>query len=160
MTFSKEKKDLIWAGVSFLFFTLIFTCSVLPFYYGLILGAFVALFMLIKSEKPKSEKKDKIRNIILLVVTPPLMFFITELLNVNGISVFQHVPAILLNLLFYYAIEYLCLSITKKSNLAIVITVIFFGLLAIINGYVVEYRGYGFAITDRLAKDFYYSCFV
>ena len=59
MFFSKDKKDFIWAIVSFLFFTFIFTFSVLPFYYGMLLGAFIALFMLIKSEKPQNQTKQK-----------------------------------------------------------------------------------------------------
>ena len=81
MEISKERKDLIWAICAFIFFTLIFTFSVLPFYYGIILGVFVGFFMLIKSDKPKTEKKNKIFSIILLIITPFVLFFLTELCN-------------------------------------------------------------------------------
>lgn len=148
MVFSKDKKDFIWAIVSFLFFTFIFTFSVLPFYYGILLGVFIALFMLIKSEKPQSQTKQKIRDVALMIIVPPLMFFLTELLNVNGVTVFVNIPAILLNLLFYYLVEYLLFALTKKSCPALIITAIVFGALAIINGYIVEFRGFGFAVTD------------
>ena len=104
--------------------------------------------MLIKAEKPKNEKKQKVKDIILLAIVPPLMFFFTELLNVNGITVFVNIPAIVLNLVFYYLVEYLFFAFTKKSCPAIISTTILFGLLAIANGYVTEFRGYGFAITD------------
>ena len=148
MEFSKERKDYIWAISTFVFFVLLFACSVLPFYYGIIVGLFSGFLMLVKKTKPASEKNKKIIGIVSLIVTPFLLFFITELLNVNGMTVFEHPTAIIFNFLFFAFIEIFLCFVTKRSDIAIIIMTAIFVLVAIINGYVVEFRGYGFMLSD------------
>lgn len=104
--------------------------------------------MLIKREKPISEKYQKVLSIVLFSCVPIILFFITELLNVNGLSVFQYPVTILVNLVFFYLIEVSLFFFTKRGDIAIIVTTVLFGVLAIANGYIVEFRGYGFSISD------------
>ena len=104
--------------------------------------------MLIKKTNTPSAKKQKITGLICLIITPVLLFVLTEMLNVNGISVFQTPVTFFLNLLFFAFIEVFLCFITKRSDIAIAIMTILFVFLAVINGYVVEFRGYGFMFSD------------
>ena len=148
LEFSKERKDWIWAISSFLFFVLVFICSTFPFYYGVILGIFSGFFMLIKKTRVVSDKRKKIKGIVGLTITPILLFFLTELLNVNGMSVFSYPMTVVLNILVFAMVEIIICFITKRSDIAIIATISIFLLIAMINGYVVEFRGYGFMLSD------------
>lgn len=148
MEFSKERKDWIWAISSFLFFVLVFICSNFPFYYGVILGIFSGFFMLIKKTRVVSDKRKKIKGIVGLTITPIMLFFLTELLNVNGMSVFSYPMTVVLNILVFAMVEIIICFITKRSDIAIISTIAIFLLIAMINGYVVEFRGYGFMLSD------------
>ena len=107
------------------------------------------LCIFLKYNKEKHEKLNKIIRIMLIILTPVFMFVLLEYINGNLNSIIG--SDIIKNLIIYYCVYGIFCLIFRKIKTASCTYGIFILIIALVEFYVMKFRGRPFMIFDLLS---------